>query len=132
MAKQIEVRCPPDIAAIMIEALRWFVEVNYPRGADECSIAAREALLDLVARFERELLPNGVSRYSSRIRAFLCEAVKAYLASQELNTGQRFSHRCAVVTDVCRGNSYGEGFAAAAARDATDAAPGIKWSGGPV
>jgi hypothetical protein len=131
MVRQIEVRCPPEIAAIMVEALRWFVEVNYPRGADECSIAAREALLDLVARFEHELVPSGVSNYSSRIRAFLCEAVKAYLAAQELQTGQCFAHRCEVMIGVCRGNSTGDDFAAAAERDAAQAGTGIQGSGGP-
>jgi hypothetical protein len=125
MAKQIEVRCSAQVAQIMIDALRWFVELNYPRGADECSIAARDALLDLALRFERELVPDGVSRYSSRIRAFLCQAVKAYLGLQELETGQCFVHRCELVVQVCRGTSDGSGFAAAAELDADRAGPGI-------
>ena len=75
MAKQIQVRGPAHIAGIMVESLEWFVQTHYPRGADECSIAAREALLDLASRFERELVATGASSYSSRIRAFLCQAV---------------------------------------------------------
>jgi hypothetical protein len=126
MAKQIEVRCPAHIARIMVESLKWFVQVNYPHGADECSIAAREALLDLAGRFERELVANGVSAYSSRIRAFLCQAVKAWLALQEHETGQCFASRCQVVIDVCRGNSDGAGFAAATQRDAASPGPGIE------
>ncbi len=126
MARQIEVRCPAHIAGIMVEALRWFVQVSYPRGADECSSAAREALLDLASRFERELVPGGTSAYSARIRAFLCQAVKAYLALQERETGQCLANRSELIIRVCRGESDGSGFAAAAERDAARPGPGIE------
>jgi hypothetical protein len=132
MAKQIEVRCAADIAGIMVESLKWFVQTHYPHGADECSIAAREALLDLAGRFERELVPNGSSRYSSRIRAFLCQAVKGWLTVQEHESGQCFANRCQVVIEVCRGNSDGAGFAAAAQRDAACSGPGIEPYSGPA
>jgi len=126
MAKQIQVRCSATVAHIMVDALRWFVQTRYPHGADECSTAAREALLDLAGRFERELLANGHSAYSSRIRAFLCEAVRAWLMLQENETGQCFAHRCQVVIDVCRGNGDGAGFAAASELDAARTGPGIE------
>lgn len=126
MARQIQVCCPADIAHIMVQALRWFVQTRYPHGADECSSAAREALLDLAGRFERELLVDGHSAYSSRIRAFLCEAVRIWLILQEDDTGQCFAHRCQVVIDVCRGNSDGAGFAAASELDAAHPGPGIE------
>lgn len=126
MAKQIEVRCAANIAAIIVESLEWFVHTHYPHGADECSIAAREALLDLAGRFQAELVPNGSSRYSSRIRAFVCQAVKDWLTRQELDTGQCFAHRCQVVIEVCRGTSDGAGFAAAEQRDAACTGPGLE------
>ena len=126
MAKQIDVRCAANIADIIVASLKWFVQTRYPHGADECSIAAREALLDLAGRFERELVPQGASRYSSRIRAFVCEAVKAWLSRQELETGQCFVNRCQVVVEVCRGHSDGAGFALAAQRDAERPGPGIE------
>jgi hypothetical protein len=44
MAKQIVIRCPPAVAQQLIDALKWFVERNYPVAADECSAAARDAL----------------------------------------------------------------------------------------
>jgi len=128
MAKQIRVLCPADIAGILIEALGWFVETNYPRGADECSIAAREALLDLAARFERELLPLGSSAYSSRIRAFLCEAVKGYIALRAAETGENYDNRCDVLVAVCRGESDGAGFDEAARVDAIEGADGSRTS----
>jgi hypothetical protein len=80
MAKQITVTCPQEIAGVLVDALRWFVACNYPHGADECSIAAREALLGLAARFEQELMEAGRCSYSSRVRAFVCEAVNGYTA----------------------------------------------------
>lgn len=126
MAKQIEVRCTAGIADIIVTALTWFVQTHYPHGADECSSAAREALLDLASRFERELVPHGASRYSHRIRAFVCQAVKAWLSQQELATGQCYVNRCQVVIEVCRGISDGAGFAAAAQRDAARPGPGIE------
>jgi hypothetical protein len=110
MPKQISVQCPEHVADIIISSLKWFVERNYPRGAAECSIAAREALLNVVDRFERELRPHGRSAYSSRIRAFLCEAVKDYLAMQGSQTGQDYTQRRQIVIDVCRGHSDGRGF----------------------
>lgn len=126
MAKQIRVQCPAKIAGILIEALGWFVETNYPRGADECSIAAREALLDLAGRFERELLPLGTSAYSSRIRAFLCEAVKGYLAVRAAETGENYSNRCDLLVAVCRGDSDGAGFDEAARLDAIQGCGGSR------
>ena len=130
MARQIDVRCPAHIAVTLVEALRWFVEVNYPRAADECSSAARAALLDLADRFESELVQGGASTYSARIRAFVCQAVKAYLALQEQQTGQCLANRCGLIIQVCRGQSDGSGFAAAAERDAARGGPGIELESG--
>jgi hypothetical protein len=118
MAKQINVRCPPEMAAVLVDALRWFVECNYPHGADECSIAARDALLGLAQRFERELSASGQCAYSSRVRAFLCEAVNGYTHHLEERDGGSYARRREVMIQVCRGLSAGEGFAAAGQRDA--------------
>ena len=126
MAKQIEVRCDADIASLIIESLEWFVQTHYPHGADECSTAAREALLELKRRFETELLARGVSRYSSRIRAFVCEAVRGWLGLQESRSGECFAHRCEVVVAVCRGLSDGAGYALAEQQDAAAPGPGIE------
>jgi hypothetical protein len=115
--KQIAVQCSAQIAAVLVEALQWFVARNYPYGADECSIAAREALLDLAERFRRELIGAGRSSYSSRIRAFLCEAVSSYTRQLEQDTAVCYSHRRAELIEVCRGLSSGDGYALAAQRD---------------
>ena len=71
------------------------------------------APLDLADRFKRELLMNGRALYSIRIRAFLCEAVKSYLAEQEALSGRGYTHRCRILIDVCRGDSDDAGFAEA-------------------
>lgn len=102
----------------MIDALKWFVDRHYPAGADECSIAARDALYDLAGCLERELLAQGETAYSIRMRAFLCEAVRSYLVSREHETGVCHANRCRVLIDVCRGKADGSAFDAAAARDA--------------
>ena len=117
MAKQIEIQCTREIGDIIIQALAWFVESNYPRAADECSAAAREALLDLIARFERELLVNGQSAYSRRIRAFVCEAIKGYMPQLSQRCGESFQHREVLIIAVCRGESDGREYAQATARD---------------
>jgi hypothetical protein len=124
MAKQITVRCSAETAAVLVDALQWFVARNYPHGADECSIAAREALLDLAGRFERELGARGQSAYSSRIRAFLCEAVNSYTRQLEAQTGRSYEHRRALMIEVCRGLSDDDGFAAAQRRDEQAATDG--------
>jgi hypothetical protein len=125
VAKRIEVRCSPQIADVVVASLHWFVATHYPRGADECSIAARESLLSLAERFEQELVEEGTSAYSSRMRAFVCQAVKAHLAWQESETGRCYANRCRVVVEVCRGESDGAGFEAAERCDAESPGPGI-------
>jgi hypothetical protein len=50
------------------------VESRYPYAGDEWSATARETLLDVSKRFEREFLAEGRSAYSIRMRAFVCEA----------------------------------------------------------
>jgi len=117
MAKQIEVQCSREIGGIIVDALSWFVDSHYPRAADECSAAAREALLDLISRFEQELLLNGQSAYSSRIRAFVCEAIKGYVPQLSRRSGESFRNREALIIAVCRGESDGRGYDEATARD---------------
>ena len=117
MAKQIQIQCTREIAGIIVEALHCFVARHYPHGADECSIAAREALLNLAEHFRQELVVEGRSSYSSRIRAFLCEAVNSYTLMLEQEGGQTYEHRRALMIAVCRGLSDGGGFAAATQAD---------------
>jgi len=122
MAKQIQVQCSAEMAQMLVDALRWFVATRYPYGADECSIAAREALLDLAERFQRELVVCGHSVYSSRVRAFLCEAVNSYTRQLECDSAASYEHRRAQLIEVCRGLSGGDGFAAAKRLDEQSAA----------
>lgn len=117
MAKQITIECSAEIAAVLVAALQWFVERNFPSGADECSIAARGALLDLAERFQRELLVAGRSSYSRRVRAFLCEAVNSYTRYLERDGASCYDRRRAELIDVCRGISSGDGYGAARQHD---------------
>lgn len=102
---------------LIIDALRWLVASRYPHAADECSAAAREALLDLAQQFQRELVAQGRSAYNRRIRAFLCEAVNAYTQKLEQDTGQSYRHRRELLVEVCRGLSAGDRYRAAARAD---------------
>jgi hypothetical protein len=117
MAKQITVECPGELAGLLSEALRWFVASHYPRGADECSIAARETLLDLAERFGGELATTGRCVYSSRARAFVTEAVNSYMRYLEGSTSRSWEHRRASLIAVCRGQSRGEDYSAAQTDD---------------
>lgn len=124
LAKQITVCCPVQVADVIIQALQWFVESHYPYCADECSTAAREALLDLIGRFQRELRVEGCCQYSRRIRAFVCEAVNGYSALVEQQSGKSYTHRRDLVIKVCRGQSDGTDFSDAAALDSAGDARG--------
>ncbi len=117
MPKQITVRCSAQLAGLLEEALHWFVASHYPHGADECSIAARETLLDLAARFGQELAATGQCVYSSRVRAFLCEAVNSYTRHLEQHTAQCWEQRRGALIAVCRGLSDGKAYCEAAQRD---------------
>jgi hypothetical protein len=124
MAKQISVECPAAVAGLLSEALRWFVASRYPHGADECSIAARETLLDLARRFDRELATTGRCDYSSRVRAFLTEAINSYTQRLEAEQSCSWQHRRALLIAVGRGQSSGADYAAAQARDMQSPATG--------
>lgn len=123
MAKQIRVECAAQTAALLEQALRWFVDRHYPHGADECSIAAREALLELADRFATELAADGRCDYSSRVRAFLTEAVNSYTQYQEGASGESWVQRRSVLIAVARGQSRGEEYPQAVSRDRQD--PGV-------
>ncbi len=110
MPKQITIQCSVEIAALLEKALRWFVASRYPHGADECSIAAREALLDLAQRFRDRLAVDGRCVYSGRTRALLCEALNSYTRQCELDSGQSWAARRDELIAVCRGLSDGAGY----------------------
>lgn len=126
MGKQITVKCDPELAAVLESALRWFVASHYPHGADECSIAAREALLDLAGRFRQELAVQGCCAYSSRVRAFLCEAVNSYTCHLEREEAQSWTHRRELLIAVSRGQSTGGDYPQAAVRDRRAPIPGAR------
>jgi hypothetical protein len=117
MAKQISIQCSSALAGLLSEALQWFVASHYPYGADECSIAARETLLDLAQRFAHELAETGRCDYSSRVRALLTEAVNSYTRLREQDSAQSWGHRRTLLIAVCRGLSSGEAYAEAERRD---------------
>ncbi len=103
MAHDIEVRCAPDTAQRLALALQAFVASHYPYAADECSAAAREVLLDLARSFETQLRTTGACVYSQRVRAFVCEAVRAYCEALERSEGCSYRERCALYTAIVRG-----------------------------
>ncbi len=123
MAKQITVECRQELAGIMIDALNWFVAEHYPSGADECSIAARDALFGLAHHFEQVLQAEGHCTYSIRMRAFLSEAIRSYFEQLAVQRGEQTSNRTRVLIAVCRGDSNGADFEEAAVLDAA-ALPG--------
>ena len=77
----------------------------------------QEALLNLAERFRQELVVEGRSSYSGRIRAFLCEAVNTYTRMLEQEKRQCYIQRRALMIEVCRGLSDGSGYAAATEAD---------------
>lgn len=103
MPREIEVRCPPATGRRLVEALRGYVASRYPYAADECSAAAREALLDLADRFERDLVGTGVCIYSQRIRAFVSEAVRYHCEVLEAREGKPYRARCELYVGIVRG-----------------------------
>lgn len=105
MARLIEIRCPPGAARWLAQAVRAFVARHYPYAADECSAAAREALLDLAQRFETELADAGACRYSQRIRAFVCEAVRTHCEALEQSEGVSYGRRLELYTAIVRGRA---------------------------
>ncbi len=103
MAKSIAVNCPPRINDIIALAVRNYVDVAFPPGSGECSLVAREALLDAVKEFEQSCQNTGKGSYNRRMRAMVREAIKLHYRLLEEDEGRSFACECAAVIEACEG-----------------------------
>ena len=103
MPKPIEVNCPSRINDIIALAITNYVDVAFPPGSAECSLVAREALLDAVKEFEQSCQATGKGSYNRRMRAMVREAIKLHYRLLEQDEGRSFACQCAAVTEACEG-----------------------------
>lgn len=105
MTKRIEVVCSPEIKTILLEALRNYTDVAFPCGSADCSLVAREAMLDALAGFEREYEDGGTGRagYNKRLRAMFKEGVRLHYRLLEADRGHRLETECRLLLDVVEG-----------------------------
>lgn len=105
MSKRIEVVCTPEIKAIFVTALRNYTDVAFPCGSADCSLVAREAMLDSLSAFEREYAGNAAGRagYNKRLRAMFKEGLRLHYRLREAELGMALEAECQVLLEVAEG-----------------------------
>lgn len=126
MNKRIEIACSVEIKDILVRAIRDYTEVAFHRGGMDCALVAREAMLDAADAFEREFAATpGRSSYNKRLRAMVKEALRLHYQLLGADTGQDFSHECALLVAIATGAEHAAAeLAAARAADGRDAGRG--------
>ena len=77
-AKIINLQCSPNLSDTMAAAIRNYVAVQYPPGASDCALAAREALLTVADDIETVCQTEPSVNLSRRLRTMLKIAVNYY------------------------------------------------------
>lgn len=105
MGKRIEINCTQQIKQIFVTALRNYTEVAFPPGSADCSMVAREAMLDTLAGFEHEYAANGDGRagYNKRLRAMAKEAIRLHYRLLAAADGSAHDHECGLLLEVVEG-----------------------------
>lgn len=116
MSKRIEVVCSPEIKTILITALRNYTDVAFPCGCADCSLVAREAMLDALAGFDREYDSGGIGRagYNKRLRAMFKEGVQLHYRVLEADRGHTLEAECRLLLEVVEGIPHDDADLAAA------------------
>lgn len=125
MDKRIQIRCSIQIKDIFVTALRDYTEVAFPPGSADCSLVAREAMLDTVAGFEREYAAtgDGHASYNKRLRAMAKEAIRLHYRLLADGDGCARTHECALLLETADGIPHDdEDLAAARSADRTPGA----------
>lgn len=119
MTKRIEVVCAPEIERILITALRNYTDVAFPCGCADCSLVAREAMLDALAEFEREYAGGDAGRagYNKRLRAMFKEGVRLHYRLLEAELGHALEAECRLLLEVVEGIPHDDADLAAARKD---------------
>ena len=103
MAKRIALCCSESITAIIVGALRNYIDVAFPPGSSDCAQVARESLLDTVSELEMQRQNAAVCHYNARLRAMVKEAVKLHYQISAHDLGRDCAQQCAVVLAACQG-----------------------------
>lgn len=118
MTKRIEVVCTPEIKTIFVTALRNYTDVAFPCGSADCSLVAREAMLDTLAEFEREYAGNDAGRagYNKRLRAMFKEGLRLHYRLEAAERGMPMDAECRLLLEVAEGVPHDDADLAAARR----------------
>ena len=118
MSKRIEVVCTPEIKAIFVTALYTYTDVAFPCGSADCSLVAREAMLDTLGGFEREYADSdcGHAGYNKRLRAMFKEGIRLHYRLQEAEHGRPMAAECQLLLEVAEGIPHDDADLAAARR----------------
>lgn len=118
MAKRIEVVCSLEIKEIFVTALRNYTDVAFPRGSADCSLVAREAMLDTLAEFEREYAAGDAGRagYNKRLRAMVKEGLRLHYQLESAERGMPMEAECQLLLEVAEGIPHDDADLAAARR----------------
>lgn len=77
-AKILKLQCLPNLTTIIAVAIEHYVAVQYPPDSADCALAAREALLDVVAKINQTCTTDSHVLLSRRLRTLLKIAINYY------------------------------------------------------
>jgi len=107
--KTLAIYCSPAMKDLICQSMLEYADYAYPAGVDECSLAAREALIDcekaMQKQFDAEKNQTVISR---RIRALVKLAIQYHFRVLNQETGQNNAHEIAVLLDVASGENIPE------------------------
>jgi len=95
-AKVFNLQCSPNLSGTMVAAIRNYVAVQYPPGASDCALAAREALLMVADKIETVCQTALDVELIRRLRTMLKIAVN-YYCDQFPEEGPRDAGRIALL-----------------------------------
>jgi len=104
--KTLPIYCSEAMKDLICQSMLEYADYAYPAGVDECSLAAREALIDcekaMQKHFDAEKNQTVISR---RIRALVKLAIQYHFRVLTQETEQHYAHEIAVLLDVASGDN---------------------------
>ena len=108
MNKSIRFSCSPEIKSAICDALKLYIDSAFPKeGCADCSLVAREELLNAVKGIETGYSEHQEVFYNKRIRAFVTEAIKLYFESAYADHPDK-ENLCALLIKLSRGDALNQ------------------------
>ena len=103
MAKRIEINGSPEMADILVDAMKIYARMAFPDSGSPCQMVSRDALMNAADELHDSYRKTGTGDISSRMRVMLKAAIKNYFSIQEQQTGISTHQQYQLFLNLCRG-----------------------------